>query len=248
MMIYPTLEVQRGRCVSLHRGRLEAPRAWPGDPVETACRFAAAGASWLHVTDLDAVERAETTNAALLREIIRAVRIPVQVAGGMGTMDRIAEWLDAGAGRVVIGTTAVADPGFVHRAARRWPDAVVLAVDVMGGRVMAGGWRTKTAFAPVDFVGWFAADPLAAVVVTDIDADIDAADASLSRVTAVAGAATQPVIARGTIRGLDDISRLKYVPRVHGTMIGRALMDGSVDLGRALAVAESPREAVAPFL
>ncbi len=248
MEIFPTIELMGGRCVSLQRGRIEEPVIWHVDPVARARGFAEAGAAWLHVTDFDAVMRAETDNAELVREIIRAARIPVQVGGGMGTMERIESWLDHGAGRVVIGTTAVASPDFVKRAAKRWPDQIVLAVDVWQGTVTTSGWRTQTAFDPVDFIGHFETDPLAAIIVTDIDADIGDADASLALVTRCADAARVPVLARGTVRGLDDISRLKYVPHVAGTLVGRALFDRSVELEDALAVARGAPEPVAPFV
>ncbi|RYG90693.1 1-(5-phosphoribosyl)-5-[(5-phosphoribosylamino)methylideneamino] imidazole-4-carboxamide isomerase [Loktanella sp. IMCC34160] len=248
MIIYPTIELQKGRCVSLHRGRLEEPQIWHVNPVDRARSFAAAGASWMHLTDFDAVAGNEETNADLVQEIIRAVGIPVQYGGGVKSMDQIAHWAEAGAGRIVISSAAVTQPQLVKDAAHAYPDQIVVAVDVYKGKVMSGGWRESTAFAPEDFIRQFDRDPLAAMIVTDIDADIAESDASLAMITRAAELASAPVIARGTIRSLDDISRLKYVPRVSGTIIGRSLFDRSVDLGEALAVAGAGKEATAPFV
>ena len=248
MMIYPAIEIQSGRCVSLHRGRIEEPQIWHVDPVKTARKFAADGASWLHLTDLDAVEGHPDMNRDLMRDIIRHAEIPVQFGGGLSSMDAIAHWVDAGVGRAIIGSAAVTNPDLVKKAAHAWPDQIAVAVDVWQGKVTKGGWRTKTVFDPVDFVENFASDPLAALIVTDIDSHIDQTDASLSLVTRVARAAKAPVIARGTIWELDDIARLKYVSGIDGTIIGKAFFDRSMAFADALAVAAAQKEAVAPFV
>jgi phosphoribosylformimino-5-aminoimidazole carboxamide ribotide isomerase len=248
MQIYPTLELQDGRCVSLSRGALDNPAIWHVDPVEVARNFVEK-AGWVHVTDFDAVARGETDNSALIEQIIRTVPGSVQLGGGMRTMDRITRWIDAGAARVVIGQTALVNPDLVKEAALAYPDQIVLALDVYQGKVMSRGWRDTTVFDPLDVLGWFENDALAAIVVTDIDADIEEIEASVSLITRVAEASRTPVIARGTISTLDDISRLKYVPQVAGTVIGRALFSKTIDLQEAVALAApEPEETVAPFV
>jgi phosphoribosylformimino-5-aminoimidazole carboxamide ribotide isomerase len=248
MIIIPAIELQNGHCVSLYRGRLAEPHIWHVDPIKTARDFAHAGASWLHVTDFNAVEGHAKDNSALIRELIVAAQIPLQLGGGIETMNAIAEWFDAGIGRIVLGSAAVNRPEMVKEAAHHWPDQIVVAVDVYEGVIMSGGWRHKTSFRPDDFIENFADTPLAAMIVTDIDADIDETDASLALITRLAKVAKAPVIARGTVRGLDDISRLKYVPRVAGTIVSRALFNKSLNLTEALAVADVPKGPTAPFL
>lgn len=248
MMIIPAIELQKGRCVSLHRGRLDEPQIWHVDPVKTARAWAQAGAQMLHVTDFDAVQGDPDVNRDLVSNIIRQSDLPVQFGGGLQTMDGIRRWIDAGVARIVLGSAAVHKPDLVREASRTWPDRIVLAVDVYQGMVMAGGWRTQSAFEPEPFIRNFTADPLAAVIVTDIDAAIEDADASLSLITRLATEAKAPVIARGTVRGLDDISRLRYVPRVAGTIVSRTLFDKSLSLAEALAVASAAQEETAPFV
>ena len=113
---------------------------------------------------------------------------------------------------------------------------------------MSHGWRSPSVFEPEDFIATFETDPLAAIIVTDIDADLEEADDALALVTRLAGIARAPVIARGLARSLDDISKLKYVPGISGAIIGRALFDRSVDLEEALAIAEAPLEPAADFI
>lgn len=246
MIIYPTLEIHAGKVVTLTRGRIAEPVFWHVDPVGTARRYAAAGAEWLHLTDIDALA-GTGDNGALIEEIIRKAGIPVQLGGGFRSREAVERWIDKGAGRIVIGTLAAREPDLVRELAKYHPDQIVLAVDIYEGSVMTEGWRTRSALDPELFISAFDAVPLAGIVVTDIDADIADADASLALVTRLAGATRLPVIARGTVRTVDDVARLKYVHNVSGTLIGRALLSRDVDLAEALAVAAEDAGPVAKF-
>ncbi len=247
MIITPCIELQNGRCVSLHRGRLDEPHVWHVDPAETARSFADAGAEWIHITDFDAIAGDER-NTDLVQDIIRHSGASIQLGGGFRTLHRMTEWIDRGASRIVIGTLAVIAPNLVKQAAKMYPDQIVIAVDVFKGKIMSDGWRTPSAITPEAFIKTFDKDPLAAIIVTDIDADIEEADDSLALVTQLAGIATAPVLARGQSRTLDDLSRLKYVPHVAGAIIGRSLFDHSVELSDAMALASQAPEEVAPFV
>lgn len=246
MIIYPTLELFNGKCVSLTRGRLDEPVLWHVDPVETARGFAAAGAEWMHVTDINGL-RDEGDNNDLIQEIILAAGIPVQLGGGFRSRDQIAGWIDRGVGRVVIGTMAARDPDLLRALAKLYPDQIVLAVDIFEGGVMTDGWRSRSSFTPETYVAAFDDAPLAGIIVTDIDADILERDASLSVITALAASTHHPVIARGTVASVDDVARLAYVPNIAGTLIGRALLAKDVDLAEALKVARAASEPVAAF-
>ncbi|SDN34948.1 1-(5-phosphoribosyl)-5-[(5-phosphoribosylamino)methylideneamino] imidazole-4-carboxamide isomerase [Lutimaribacter pacificus] len=248
MIIYPTLELMNGKCVSLMRGRLEEPVIWHRDPVEVARGFAAAGASWMHVTDLDALS-GRGDNDALVEEIIRAAGIPVQLGGGFRSRERVAQWIDRGAGRVVVGTMAAYEPDLLRTLAKYYPDQIVLALDIFRGTVMTHGWREQSAFSPESFLDAFAGSPLAGVIVTDIDADIEDSDGSVGLIAGLAAKTRHPVIARGTVRSADDVAVLKYVPNIAGTLIGRALLSRDVDLAEALALAQPEAgEAQAEFM
>lgn len=247
MIVYPTLELMNGKCVTLTRGRLEEPVLWHVDPVQLARSYAAAGASWMHVTDIDAL-RGDGGNDDLILEIIRAAGIPVQLGGGFRSRERVARWIDRGAGRIVVGTMAAHDPDLLRELAKRHPDQIVLAVDIHDGSVMTEGWKQRSAFQPETYVAAFDDAPLAGIIVTDIDADIEDSDGSLGVITRLAAQTRHPVIARGTVRGVDDVARLKYVPNIAGTLIGRALLAKDVDLAEALSLAEAPTEPAAAFL
>lgn len=247
MMIYPTIELQNGHCVSLHRGRLEEPQIWHVDPIAKARSFAEDGAEWMHLTNFDWVVD-EDSHDAIVQDIILNAGIPVQLGGGFKSLDSIARWIDMGAGRIVVGPFAAQSPDVVKAAAKRFPDQIVLAVDVFKGKMMRNGWRSPMAITPEDFIAAFVEDPLAAIIITDIEADIADGDGSLGVVSHLAKGARAPVIARGLSRSLDDIARLKYVPYISGAIIGRALFDKSIDLCDALAVANARPGPTAQFI
>ncbi|WP_171136423.1 HisA/HisF-related TIM barrel protein [Ruegeria sp. HKCCC1038] len=246
MMIYPTMELQNGRCVTLDKGRLEDALIWHVDPVETVRGWAAAGAEWMQLTDFDAIEGRDT-NAALVEEIIRSAEIPVQLAGGMRTREHVEHWLDKGAGRIVIGTMAAWEPNLVKELAKLYPDQIVLAVDVWKGRVMTEGWRSQSAFTAEAFIDAFADTPFAAILVTDIDSDMEDVEAQLGLISGLAAQSRTPVIASGVVRSADDISRLAYIPNISGAILGRALFRKKLSLEDALRVARGAQEPVAQF-
>ncbi|THH38300.1 1-(5-phosphoribosyl)-5-[(5-phosphoribosylamino)methylideneamino] imidazole-4-carboxamide isomerase [Aliishimia ponticola] len=247
MIIYPTLELLNHRCVSVTRGRLEAASIWHVDPLETARSWAEAGAEWMHLTDFDWVAGRDG-NTDQVREIIRSVGIPVQLAGGFRTADAVAQWIELGAGRVVLSTLAVLDPDGVKALAKAYPDQIVISVDVLEGRVMTHGWQQQSAYEPETLIRAYNDAPLAAVIVTDIEPRDRAADGRLGLVSGLASIARAPVIASGVVSSEDDVARLKYIPNIAGAMVGRALFEKAVDLPSVLKLARPEVEPVADFI
>lgn len=246
MIVYPDIELQSGKCVNLLRGQVGEPVVYDTNPVEAACEFAHQGAEWLHVVDLDAVF-GHGDNADLIHNIIRKSGTGVQIAGAIRSVDAVRDWIEAGAGRVVIATAAVKDPAFVRAAAFAYPDQVVVSVDARQGQVMVEGWRETTAFTPASFASQFEDVPLAAIIYTDIDRDADLPESSLSHTAELAAKISTPVIASGVVKTLDDISTLKYLPNISGAITGRALFGKTFELGDALAIAYDPPEPIAAF-
>ena len=246
MLVVPGIELQKGRCVSLQRGRLDDASIWHVDPVEKAREFADAGATLLHITDFDAVAGDEPQNE-LLENIIRSSETRVQVGGGIRSRERAVELIEMGAARVVFSTMAALQPDMVKELANTYPDQIVLAVDIWQGGLMTEGWRTKAALEPEALIAAYADTPLAAVIITDIDSDIDEQDAQLGLISGLASAAKAPLYARGTVRNLDDIARLKFIPGIEGALVSRALFTKAIDLGEAIETAKPEPAAIADF-
>lgn len=247
MIIYPTIEILDGRCVSLEKGDIEAPLIWHVDPVETARSFAAAGAEWMHLTDLDAV-RGNRRNEALVEEIIHRAGVPVQLGGGIRSRERAEHWIEKGAGRVVLGTMAAYDPKSAAALAKYHPDQIVLSVDIWQGQVMTEGWRKSGAWSPEGFIDAFEGTPFAGIVVTDIESDMGDVEAQLGLISHLAAHAKTPIIASGVVRTVDDISRLKYIHNIAGALVGRALFNKTLTVKEALETAQATPEKIAAFI
>jgi len=234
MILYPDIALREGRCVTLRRGQMSLPVVHEGDPVEIARRFVAEGAEWLNLVDLDAAGRRARDNTEILRAIIRAVDIPVQVGGGIARIEHVDWWIDQGADCVVIASAAVLNPALIHRAAGRHPYRVLVGLDVAQGRVMVDGWTRPTDHAPLDFIARFDRLDVAGVIVTDIDYDTALPDASFALVTDLARHIATPVIASGLVKTLDDLSTLHHLENIAGAIVGRALHEGRFTLRAAL--------------
>ncbi len=236
MIVIPSMEVIGGKCVSLRRGRMEDPMVWHIDPIEKGREFAAGGASWMHLTDIDAIRRSDI-NRELVIDMIRHVGIPVQLAGGIRTLDAIHEWADLGAGRIVVGTIAALQPDLVRAAAKLHPDQIVVAVDVYQGSVMIHGWNEPSAISPEQLIREYRNTPLAAILVTDIDSNIENRHSSLSLLKSLSKLTRTPVIASGVVRNVEDIRRLRRIRNVEAALIGTALYNRTIDIEDALTAA-----------
>jgi phosphoribosylformimino-5-aminoimidazole carboxamide ribotide isomerase len=246
MIIYPDLELRKGRLVNLIRNRIESPLVYDVDPVEAAHDLVTQGAQWLHVVDLDAVFN-DGNNNDIIKQIIRTVSCSVQVGGAIRNMEKVHDWMNAGAARVVIATAAVKYPHFVKAAATAYPDSVVVSVDARGGRVVIDGWTETTTFTPIDFVHQFENVGLAAIIYTDIDRDEGFPDSTMAHATSLAAKVRTPIIVSGVVKTLDDVSTLSYLPNISGVITSRALFGGTFTFAQANAIAAAQHAPNAPL-
>ena len=241
MIIYPDIEILDGKCVNLRSGYLEQPINFEISPLEAALAFERQGADILHIVDLDGVLQGGKHNGDPICEIIDKVNIPVQVGGGIRTFSAAHWWFDHGAERIVLGTAAVLDSRFLLEVCQYYPGRVLASVDAYEGKVMTHGWRETTVFTPLE-VGMSLQDSgISAIIYTDIDMDIDIPEATLASTTIMAEELSVPVISTGTIKSLDDVSRLQLLPNIAGVIIGRALFNKSFSLEDALAISKQAK-------
>ncbi|MBL8549873.1 MAG: 1-(5-phosphoribosyl)-5-[(5-phosphoribosylamino)methylideneamino]imidazole-4-carboxamide isomerase [Hyphomonadaceae bacterium] len=241
MILYPAIDLKEGRCVRLREGRMDAATVFNEDPGDQAAAFVAAGFEWIHVVDLDGAFAGAPKNAGAIARILSTASIPVQVGGGVRTIDSVLYWLDAGVSRVILGTAAVRDPAFARQAMREFPGRIALGIDARAGRVAVEGWAVETELDAVDLARRFEDSGAAALIVTDISRDGLKAGINVPLTGAIADAVSIPVIASGGFRGLSDIAALKAWNgrSVHGLILGRALYDGDVSPAAALQAARS---------
>ena len=239
MLVIPAIDLRGGRVVRLRQGDPARETAFGPDPAAVARRWEGEGARMLHVVDLDGAFSGRPQNLAAVRSIVAAVGIPVQVGGGLRTLEAVAQVLDIGAARAVLGTAAVKDPGLLARAAARHPGRICLGLDARDGRVAVEGWVEGTDLAAPDLARALAGPDIAAVIYTDIARDGMMAGPNVDGLRIMAGVVPGRVIASGGIAGLDDLRRVAAIPGVSGAIVGRALYDGGLSLAEAVAVGEA---------
>lgn len=240
MILYPAIDLKNGACVRLAEGRMDAVTVFNEDPAAQAAHFQRAGFQWIHVVDLDGATSGAPKNASALTAILKAADIPVQIGGGIRTMDNIAFWLAAGARRVILGTAAVRNPALVKEAARTYPGRVAVGVDARGGKVALEGWVEQSEARATDVARMYEDAGVAALIVTDIGRDGLKTGVNLDLTSDVANAVTIPVIASGGVKSVDDITQLRALPgrAIHGCILGRALYDGDINPAAAIAAAQ----------
>ncbi|MGI8616469.1 MAG: 1-(5-phosphoribosyl)-5-[(5-phosphoribosylamino)methylideneamino]imidazole-4-carboxamide isomerase [Actinomycetota bacterium] len=229
MIVIPAIDLRGGRAVRLRRGDPSAETAYDDHPVEVARRFQEQGARRLHVIDLDAA-LGEGENREAVREICRAVVVPVQVGGGIRSLEAAAAVLEDGAARAILGTAAAADPTFVERAVEEFAERVVVAVDVRGGKLMIDGWREEgpeleTTLSALNDAG----APRYLVTAIARDGTLDGPDLTLYR--QVLKLTDKPVIASGGVRNAEDVWALRDVG-CEATVAGKALYEKTLKLSQ----------------
>ncbi len=236
MIVYPAIDLFGGACVRLLRGDYGEVTRFSDDPVAVARGFAEAGAGWLHVVDLDGARDGAPVHAELARAIAAETGLPVQLGGGIRTLEDVAACLDGGVRRVMLGTAAAREPELLSAAVGRWgPDRVAAAVDVRDGRVVVEGWLADAGLAPEALLGRLRGCGIELVLHTDTTRDGTLGSANVAAARALAADGFR-VIAAGGVASLDDVRGLRDAG-AEGCVIGSALYRGTVRLPEAIACA-----------
>jgi len=236
--VYPAIDLRGGRCVRLEQGDFGRVKEYDADPVERAREWERQEARAIHVVDLDGAEEGRPVQLELIQRIARAVDVPLQVGGGIRTIEDLCAVRGAGAWRIVMGTAAVEDREPRLKAVEEAGDSLVVAVDARNGVVATHGWLRSTGISVLDLSKELAADGVASVLFTDVARDGMNAGAALEATAAVAK--TIPTIASGGVRGTEDVAMLSRTPGVTGVVVGTALYESRVTL-RDLISATSKR-------
>ena len=226
--VYPAIDLRGGRCVRLKQGDFGRAKEYDADPVERARGWVRQGAQAIHVVDLDGAEQGRPVQLDLLRLIARAVGVPLQVGGGVRSIEDLHAVRGAGAQRVVMGTAAVENRDLRLRAVEAAGDSVVVALDAREGVVATHGWRRSSGVYVVDLLNELVADGVASVLYTDVARDGMDAGAALEGTADVAEII--PTVASGGVRGPTDVAPLSRTPGVTGAVVGTALYESKTTL------------------
>jgi phosphoribosylformimino-5-aminoimidazole carboxamide ribotide isomerase len=237
VILYPAIDLKDGKCVRLLRGEMSAATVFNADPADQAGQWERAGFAWLHLVDLNGAIEGKPVNGAAVEAILKAIKIPAQLGGGIRDMARIEDWLVKGIRRVILGTVALTNPALVKEACKRFSGRVAVGIDARGGKVATEGWVKTSETTAHDLTRAFADAGVAAIIYTDIDRDGALQGVNVAATAALARATKIPVIASGGVAGIADVEALKAEGGIAGVVIGRALYDGRLDAKAALKVA-----------
>ena len=236
MLILPAIDLRGGQCVRLRQGDYARETVFDNDPVAVAQRWVGQGAKYLHLVDLDGAKQGRPSNGASIRRILGAASVPCQLGGGLRTEAHVAEVLDWGLDRVVVGTQALKDPAWFEKICQHYPGKIVLGIDAKEGRVATDAWLEVSGCTAVDLARRWEAWPLAAIVYTDISRDGMLEGPNFEAIAELAAQVRVPVIASGGVSTLDDIRRLATLS-LAGCIVGRALYEGRLELPATIAAA-----------
>ena len=238
MILFPAIDLKEGLAVRLQQGDMARATVFNRDPAAQAKAFEQQGFEYLHIVDLDGAFAGKPMNAAAVERILGAVKIPVQLGGGIRDHATIDGWLGKGIARVIIGTAAVRDPALVKDAARTHPGRVAVGLDARDGKVAVEGWAATSELSALDIARRFEDAGVAAIIYTDVSRDGMLKGLNLDATVALADAVSIPVIASGGLASIDDVRALlePRARKLQGAIAGRALYDGRLDAAEALAL------------
>lgn len=242
MILYPAIDLKDGQAVRLLRGDMDKATVFNKDPLDQARAFRSAGFTWLHLVDLNGAFEGKPVNAEAVERIASSIDLPIQLGGGIRTLETIERWLSAGVARVILGTVAVKNPELVLEACRRFPGRIAVGIDARDGRVAVEGWAETSDLLASELARRFEDAGVSAIIYTDIDRDGALQGVNVASTAELAQAVSLPIIASGGVAGLDDIAALADVGQqpgqteIAGVVCGRALYDGRLDPKAALAL------------
>jgi len=236
MILFPAIDLKGGQCVRLKLGDMQQATVYNTDPAAQAKSFEEQGFEWLHVVDLDGAFAGHSANGDAVEAILKATKNPVQLGGGIRTLEHIENWLSRGLRRVILGTVAVRDPALVVEACKAFPGRVAVGIDAKGGKVAVEGWAEASELGIIELAKKFEGAGVAAIIYTDIDRDGILTGINWTSTLELAGAVSIPVIASGGLASIEDIKRMLQpdARKLEGAISGRALYDGRIDPKEAL--------------
>jgi phosphoribosylformimino-5-aminoimidazole carboxamide ribotide isomerase len=243
MILFPAIDLKDGQCVRLKLGEMSQATVFNDDPAAQAHTFASQGFAYLHIVDLNGAFAGKPVNGPAVEAILAAIKIPVQLGGGIRDLATIEAWLAKGIARVILGTVAVRDPKLVREACGRFPGRIAVGIDARGGKVAVEGWAETSELSAIEMAQRFEGAGVAAIIYTDIDRDGVLKGLNLPATAELAAATSIPMIASGGLAGLGDVRALlrpEYA-MLAGAIVGRALYDGRLDATEALALMKGAR-------
>ncbi len=239
LQLYPAIDLKDGNCVRLVHGDMEQSTIFNTNAGNQAKQFNDAGADWIHIVDLNGAFVGESMNSTAVQDIIANTNAKIQLGGGIRTLEHIAQWIERGVDRVILGTVAVKDPDLVIEACKRFEGRIAVGIDARDGYVAVEGWAETTDITVIDLAKKFENVGVSAIIYTDINRDGAMGGVNVDSTAELAKAVKIPIIASGGVASTDDIIALRATQSgIHGVISGRALYDGAMGIDDAIKACE----------
>lgn len=238
LILFPAIDLKDGNCVRLYKGEMEQSKIFNNNPASQAQEFQDAGFEWLHLVDLNGAFAGESVNGEAISAIRKAIDLPIQLGGGIRTMENIEYWLSRGINRVILGTIAAKNPDFVIEACKAFPNQIAVGIDARGGMVATEGWAVQSDLPAIELAKHFENAGVCAIIYTDIDRDGALEGVNIAQTVALAEAISIPVIASGGLSDYDDIRALRKVQSsgIIGAISGKAIYEKRILASEALKI------------
>ncbi len=229
MIIYPAIDLKDGKCVRLYKGDMNQATIFNDSPASQAKLFEEQGFKFLHIVDLDGAIAGNSANEKSVKEILKNIKIPAQLGGGIRTIENIEKWIELGINRVILGTVALQNPELVKQAAKKFPGKIVVGIDAKNGFVATHGWVESSNVSVIQLAKKFEDAGVAAIVYTDINRDGTGEGVDFEGTKKLAESISIPVIASGGVGSNEDIRKISTLG-INGVIVGRALYDKKIDI------------------
>ena len=237
MLVIPAIDIKNGKCVRLREGKMDEETIFSSNPIDVASSWFNQGAELLHIVDLDGAIKGDPVNQELIMEIIRTFKdLPIQIGGGIRSIETAKQYLDSGAKRLVLGTSAVKEPNLIQYLCNEFPNRIVLGIDSKEGRVKIDGWIGDSNIAPHELVKSYEGIAISGIIYTDISRDGMMIGVNIEETLKLASNTEIPIIASGGVSDLDQIREiaLKSRGKIFGVICGRSLYEGAFTLKEAI--------------
>jgi phosphoribosylformimino-5-aminoimidazole carboxamide ribotide isomerase len=235
LLLIPAIDLKNGRCVRLRQGNMAAETVYSEDVPSVAGRWQQAGATVIHVVDLNGAVDGEPRNLPQIEAVMKAVDVKLQVGGGIRNLATVRRYLNAGVSRIVLGTAALTDRSFLDQACKEFPGQILLGLDARDGKVAMKGWTAVSETKALDLLKELSDHAIGAVIYTDIARDGMLSGPNMTALKEVVEHSSFPVIASGGITSVEDLRAVQSLgPRIQGAIVGKALYDGKLDYRAAL--------------
>ena len=241
MVVFPAIDIRGGKCVRLFQGDFNKETVFSNNPEEMAEQWVSQGATYLHIVDLDGARSGSPVNVFTIKKIIETAQIPVEVGGGVRSLDNIYDLLEMGVDRVILGSVAIDNPMLVKQAAREFGDSVIVGIDAKDGRVAVHGWDDTSEISSIELAMRMGDAGIMTIIFTDISKDGTLSGVSAEKFANIAIRSGLSVIASGGVASIEDIKALKKYEDdgIIGVILGKSIYTGKLDLSEAIAVAET---------